>query len=204
MITRRNFIGCIRAIPLAFVAGTDLIGNLLLFANGSSKRTWAKFAADLANALACLEKDEYLIVSKKTAWHYVQFAIESDLVRAEAVSNRYLDTIHKLSDQARSKLLALGWNPPTHLPDEADGPTGHPRGSPNYYLDFRGAIPYASVATLASATLRQIYGVQGLAELEYKSFARDGTSIRFPHLGIARRCKVGNVTSPGSSRPTAN
>ncbi len=191
MITRRNFIGCIRAIPLAFVAGTDFIGNLLVFGNGHSKRTWTKFAADLADALACLEQDEYLIVSKKTGWHYVQFAIESDLVRAEAVSNGYLDLEHKLSAQSCSKLLELGWNSPTHLPAEANDPTRNPVGSPNYYLDFRGAIPYASVATLATDTLRQIYGVQGLGELEYKSFARDGTSIRFPNLRIARRRHLG-------------
>ncbi len=188
MITRRNFLGCIRAIPLAHVAMTDLVGNLLVFGSGHRKRAWAKFTADLADALAGLEKDEYLIVSKKTGWHYVQFAIERDLaMRAEAVSNGYLDAIHRLSDQGCSKLLALGWNQPTHLPDEADDPTRNPAGSPNFYLDFRGAIPYASVATLACDTLRHVYGVQGLGELEYKSFARDGTSIRFPHLGIARR-----------------
>ncbi len=121
---------------------------------------------------------------KKTGWYYVQFAIESDLVRAEAVSNGYLDAIHKLSDQGCSKLLELGWNPPTHLPGQADGPI---QGSPNFFVDVRMPVPYGAIAILATDTLRRIYGVQNLGELEYKSFARDGTSIRFPDLGIARR-----------------
>ncbi len=56
------------------------------------------------------------------------------------------------------KLLQLGWNAPTIIPDpmnDVRGYTGY--GSPNYFLDIDMPVPYRSVADLAVNTLRQVF-----------------------------------------------
>ncbi len=186
MITRRSFIGFISAAPLVVTSFAPSLGYALRWV--SIRYSWSEFTDLLADALAALEQDEYLIVSKKDSWYYVQFAADDDFtLRAEAVSNGYLDGEHRLSLPACAKLLGFGWNRPTYLPADADGPAKHPWGSPNYFLDFRAPVPYGSVATLASHTLRHVFGAEDPGTLAYKAFSPDGSSIRFPHLRLARR-----------------
>ncbi len=178
MTTRRSFMGLIPTLPL--------IVHPLAVSLSRSRNSWSEFTDHLAEALACLEEDEYLIISKASGWHYVQFCVYEDFaLRAEAVSNGYLAGENRLSLVDCAKLLGLGWNRPTHLP-AAEGPAKDPHGSPNYFLDFQAPVPYGSVAALASHTLRHVSGAPDPGTLEYEAFASDGTSIRFPHLRIAR------------------
>jgi len=84
--------------------------------------------------------------------YYVQFAASrgETTVRAEAVSNLYLEPAHMLSPRRSKALLALGWNPPT------------PGQSPNFYRDWevRDAETRREMARLALRTLIEIYGLK--------------------------------------------
>ncbi len=72
------------------------------------------------------------------------------------------------------------------MPAAVDGPAKDPHGSPNYFLDFEAPVFYGSVAALAAHTLQSVFRVQDPGTLEYKAFSREGSSIRFPHLRLAR------------------
>jgi len=84
--------------------------------------------------------------------YYVQFAASrgETTVRAEAVSNLYLEPAHMLSPRRSKALLALGWNPPT------------PGQSPNFYRDWevRDEQTRREMARLAIRTLVEIYGLK--------------------------------------------
>ncbi len=178
MTTRRSFIGLISTLPLIVHPLADSLSR--------SRNSWSEFTDHLAEALACLENNEYLVLSKKGTSFYVQFAVyDHSALRAEAVSNGYLAGENRLSLVDCAKLLGLGWNRPTHLP-AADGPAKDPHGSPNYFLDFEAPVSYGSVAALAARTLQYVFGASDPRTLEYKAFSREGSSIRFPHLRLAR------------------
>jgi hypothetical protein len=51
---------------------------------------WPAFEKRLAETLAALEEDQYLVVSAKRGWAYVQFAAQGSFgLRAECVGNKY-------------------------------------------------------------------------------------------------------------------
>lgn len=186
MISRRKFVGFLSAVPLVGSAlSSEQQLNQLLRASESTEKAWTRFTNDLADALADLDEDEHLIIEKKKGWHYVQFAAGGKFgMRAEAVSNGYLDDNHRLSEEACTRLLNLGWDAPTHIPD--DPKTKHPDGSPNYFVDVGVPVPYGAMATLAVNTLRGVFGVGHPGGLRYKAFANGSVDIRFPRLRIAR------------------
>ena len=108
---------------------------------------------------------------------------------AEAVSNGYLDAKRKLSDNACRKLLQLGWNAPTVIPDpihDARGYKGY--GAPNYFVDVNVPVPYHSLANLAVKTLREVFRATHPGELQYTAFAKHGGKIDFPNLRIPLAC----------------
>ncbi len=79
---------------------------------------WDQFARELGPTLANLRQDQFLILETQRDVYYVQFAGHGSFgMRAEAVSNGYLDGTRRLSAKACSKLLELGWNAPTIIPD---------------------------------------------------------------------------------------
>jgi hypothetical protein len=153
----------------------------------NAEEAWTQFADELTRCIANLDEDEFLIVDTKQSGYFVQFAGRGGFgIRAEAVSNAYLDDRRKLSEDACMKLLELGWNAPTNIPDHLE-PGGHPPdGSPNYFLEIALPVPYKAVARLAVDTLQQIFGVMHPGGLRYKAFATGGVKIRFPNLPIAR------------------
>jgi hypothetical protein len=148
-------------------------------------QTWWQFRVRLAAALGDLSEDEYLVISYKFADYFVQFAAQGPHgMRVEAVSNTYIDEHARLLQRAYQLLLTLGWNAPTYVP--AEGVPEPADGSPNFYLDAAVPVPYATLASLAVATLRRVYGVRHPGELEYSAYSDSETSIRFPLLGIKR------------------
>ena len=107
-------------------------------------------------------------------------------MRAESVSNGYLNGERKLSDKACTKLLAFGWNVPTIIPDPINDVRGYKGcGSPNYFLNLDVPVPYRSVADLAVNTLRQVFRATHPGQLRYTAFAKQGGRIEFPSLRIA-------------------
>jgi len=171
-----------------------------------SKYTWCAFRRSLGDALGALEEDEYLIIASKAGDYFVQFASQADHgIRAEAVSNTFIKQSALLSDAACRELRNLGWSPPTYVPSE--GAQEPSEGSPNFFVDATVPIAYARLAGLAVKTLRAIYQIRHPGELAYKSFSRDGVSIRFPQLNITRETassgRSGNGTSGGRSEAPA-
>lgn len=90
---------------------------LLLESAGAA--AWDAVEARLADALGALEEDQYLILSAKRGYGYVQFAAQGSFgLRAEAVSNHYLPPEHELGEAELVKVRELGWNEPTRKPSE--------------------------------------------------------------------------------------
>lgn len=111
--------------------------------------------------------------------YYVQFACGGeDGFRAEAVSNRFLADRWKLPEKAAEAMFQLGWA----APDRA----GSEGGSVNYYRSWEAPVPVADVAQLAVSTLRRVYDVQYLSQLECRYFQKDGTELELADLGLRR------------------
>lgn len=153
----------------------------------SAEREWRRFAADLAPCLGDLDEDEFLIISEKTANYFVQFAAQGKFgLRAEAVSNSFIDPPKALSVEDYDNMMKLGWLRATNEPPTKGGPPEPPDGSPNFYLDIALPVDFNALANLATQTLRDVYRVRHPGELQYRAFARDKTLIRFPTLRLKR------------------
>jgi Flp pilus assembly protein TadD len=147
-----------------------------------------------------------LIIHARAEDYFVQFAGQGDHgMRAEAVSNTFITHSARLSDEACQELRNLGWSLPTYVPSE--GTQDPAEGSPNFYVEVGAPVPYARLAGLGIKTLRAIYHIRHPEELAYKSFSRDGVSIRFPLLKITRHAassgRSANGTSGGRSEAPA-
>jgi len=188
MINRRVFVSLLAVAPP--------ICKALVMNNAE----WDQFAHELSRALRSLQAGHYLIIEMKGDPYYVQFAAGGSLgMRAEAVSNGHLDS-EKLSDKACARLLQLGWNAPTIMPDRINDVRGSKgRGSPNFFLDIEVPVPYSSVANLAVNTLRQVFLATHPGQLRYTAFAKQGGSIEFPSLRIARMTPDGPSILPGGA-----
>ena len=108
--------------------------------------------------------------------YFVQFAGSRGeaIIRAEAVSNLYLEPAHMLDRRRSNGLLALGWTPPT------------PGQSPNFYRDWdaRDARTRRQMARLALRTLEEIYALEPTTRVWCKLFLDDpATASREPHDG---------------------
>jgi hypothetical protein len=152
----------------------------------ASSAAWPVFEARLAETLETLEEDQYLVISSKRGWAYVQFAAQGSFgLRAESVSNNYLFGSNRLSADQIEALRTLGWSPPTGTPQEAT-PKRQPDGSPNFFRDFGRPVPFGDVARLAVRTLTEVLGIPHPGFLKYKAFDRNHQSILIPTLGLMR------------------
>ena len=153
----------------------------------TTEEAWTQFEGELTRSIAALDEDEFLIITTKRIFRFIQFSAQGGFgMRVEAVSDAYLKEGRKLSESARTKLLAFGWNPPTYIPKELGEEERTPDGSPNYFLDIDTPVPFDAVAALAIRTLREIFGAVHPGGLQYKAFAKGGDNIRFPNLRVAR------------------
>ena len=128
----------------------------------STTRAWSAFRGRLADHVAAMQDDEVALVEAETsvedgdpgAAPYVQFcAWGEDLVRCELTSNAYLPAAHQLDEDQVAALVALGWNPPTHGPEEEAG-----SGSTHFYLDAE-RIEADRLAAMAVRAFREVFGV---------------------------------------------
>jgi hypothetical protein len=150
----------------------------------SAEQQWERFTGDLALCLADLSEDDFLVVSSKRLDYYVQFAAQGQFgMRAEATSNAYIKPSEAaLSTHDYQAMAELGWKPPT----ESANSTPNPDGSTNFFVDIARPVDFGALAKLAVQTLRRVYHVNHPGTLQYKSFGRAGTKIRFPTLRIKR------------------
>jgi hypothetical protein len=145
---------------------------------------WPALERKLAEALPALEEDQYLVVSAKRGWAYVQFAAQGSFgLRAECVSNNYLDRAHALRASQMAALRGLGWLAPTGTPRQAS-PKRQPEGSPNFFRDFERPVPYDEVARMAVRTLTEVFGIPHPGYLMYKAFGKKQETILIPTIGL--------------------
>src|SRR5580704_7528355 len=144
----------------------------------SRNTSWDRFAERLAEALAQLEAGQNLILSvRQRPNYYVQFERDTDDLRAECVSNAFLQEDEKHDQPTLVALLELGWNPPT--PERRSG-------SPNHFRDYESLVAYSEVADFAITTMEKVLKVRQPDELVYKAFATTGgESFSLPILGLA-------------------
>lgn len=141
--------------------------------------SWRRLIASLADTLSGLTPGQSLSLHASENW--VQFRAVKDGLRAEAVSNGYLDDDNQLTPDQDAALEALGWLPP--FDDE-----GIERAQ-SYYQELAAPVIFNDVATLAVYTLADVYGVAYPQDLTY--LAHDGNKPRgeralsFPDLGVA-------------------
>jgi hypothetical protein len=142
---------------------------------------WTLFTKKLSVFLALLPNNSYLIVSAKDRWGYVQFAIQSWGVRAEAMSNHYIEPPeYRLSKQDVQALVALGWQVPINSPRELNDGAGGYGGSLNFWHDFPDPLDNLQAASLAVETLRRVYRIVNPTDLNYpQAFSREGLAFDF-------------------------
>ncbi len=137
---------------------------------------WPAFERRLAETLGALEEDQYLVVSAKRGWAYVQFAAQGSFgLRAECVGNKYLDEAHKLRASQVALLRRIGWSAPTGKGD-----------SPNFFRDFDRPVPFADAARMAVRALTEVFGIPHPGSLMYKAFDKKQRTILVPTLGLKR------------------
>ncbi|MBK9063930.1 MAG: YbjN domain-containing protein [Acidobacteria bacterium] len=137
---------------------------------------WPAFERKLAETLGALEEDQYLVVSAKRGWAYVQFAAQGSFgLRAECVGNNYLDEAHALSAGQMALLRRIGWSSPTGdawLPELLPGL--RPAGS----VRRRGRM--------AVRALTEVFEIPHPGSLMYKAFDKKHRTILVPTLGLKR------------------
>src|SRR5664279_1875319 len=147
---------------------------------------WPAFERKLAETLGALEEDQYLVVSAKRGWAYVQFAAQGSFgLRAECVGNNYLDEAHALRGGQTARLRKIGWSSPTGTREEilASRKTD---GSPNFFRDFDRPVPCADAARMAVRALTEVFEIAHPGSLTYKAFDRKQRTILVPTLGLKR------------------
>lgn len=147
-------------------------------------RNWEAFEHRLAAALGTLD-DECVVVSEKGGNRFVQFSAQPSLgLRAEVVSNAYLEAGEQLRDEQLAAVSALGWSSPKGTPEEAT-PEKQPQRSPNFFRDFPRPVPCEEVARMAVRTLADVLGIADPSHLEYRAFDAAGHPLYLPALRLA-------------------
>jgi hypothetical protein len=173
------------ASDMDFVNPQDPFGNE--GAQGS-EGSWATLTQSLAAGLERMVADQYLILdvarppdeSAESPQYYVQFACGgNEGFRAEAVSNRHLADRWKLTEKGAETLFRLGWGAP-----DRDG------GSVNYCRSWPSPSPVAEIAQLAVTTLRRVYEVRSMDQLQYRYFDKGGSELELGDLGLQREAAV--------------
>lgn len=169
--------------PSMFVTSATRSLKLQVKNQPSADHEWARLTDDLAHCLANLVEDDYLVLSFKRGWYYVQFTAQGQFgMRAEASSNAYIMLPDaRLSTEAYKVMHQLGWRMPTVLPERHD-----PDGSPNFFLDWANPVDFKSLSELTVRTFRQVFGISHPGQLQYVAFTSTGTKIRLPNLRLKR------------------
>ena len=152
----------------------------------SAGRAWFNFQQRLADYLVGMQDGQTLGISARSgldddaeagAAPYIQVkAWGGDMLRAEAVSNAYLDSTYALDDLGRARMEKLGWGAPTYTPrEEPDS------GSANYWLDVERRMG-DRVSAMTTRAFREVWSIPHPVFLRVDP---TGTDQRPPDLGIA-------------------
>ena len=164
----------------------DLFGQAAQPVGRRVSVAWRPFEKQLATVLAVLEEDQFLVVSHKHTKRFVQFAAQGAFgMRAETVSNAYLEGRSRLGKRQLAGLVKAGWLAPTGTP-EGSIPELDPDGSPNFFMDLPAPVPFERLAGIAVRTLSEVLRVPYPGMLQYEAFDIDGNAILLPSLGLKR------------------
>jgi len=165
---------------------------------GYNSVAWPSFEQKLATALGCLEEDQFLILSVKRSYKFVQFAAQGSFgMRVETTSNSYLPMTDQLDEQQITTLIDIGWIEPTGKPSEST-PENDPDGSPNFVMEFSVPVSFKAVANLAISTLTEILCVPHPGFLQYEAFDTDANDIVLPGLGLKQAERMAQDGNDGS------
>lgn len=87
----------------------------------------------------------YVILIAEQENRFVQFACDSDVIRGESISNKYLEEGKKLSMAEEQMLSRIGWNQP------------HPDHGDNYWLKWPRSVQPMELAEFAIKTLFHVH-----------------------------------------------
>ena len=138
---------------------------------------WEAFEARLAHAIGRMEIESFLILELPPdaagVRGYVQFARWAKDgtvrgVRAEASGSDYLAATRPLTPAQLSRLRRLGWRSPRTSAHKCR----------NHWREWPAPAPAAEVASVAAATLREVYGVAlpGQLRARYQLFGTGATA----------------------------
>ena len=133
-------------------------------ATDAPELAWAAFEARLADALASLKPETFLILAVASAepggsGRYVQFANGGRQgFRAEASGNHYLAEASALTPDEEEELARCGWQWPA-----MSGDIGR-----NFSREWPNPAPWAEVAGLAIRTLRDVFQIAEPSALRYQ------------------------------------
>lgn len=117
-------------------------------------QAWIDFGERLGKTLRRMREDEFLVIQLKDSRWFVQFAHQGRFgIRAEAVSNAFLQRKEKLNRAAMARLKELGWAAPTGTPSQST-PKNDPQGSPNWFIEVK---PRAQLDDLLQMTVRTLH-----------------------------------------------
>lgn len=144
---------------------------------GEGAAAWEAFEARLVRAIGKMDIESFLILELPPddagARGYVQFARwarEGTVrgVRAEASGSDYFAATRPLTPAQLSRLRRLGWRSPR----SSDGTCR------NHWREWPEPAPAAEVASVAAATLREVYGVglPGQLRALYRLFGTGATA----------------------------
>lgn len=108
-------------------------------------------------------------------------AVAEDGIRAETVSNQYLDADSRLPYDDLEFLAELEWQPPSHAAGEHGA-----EGSSNHFIDLEPDVDLDAVAWLLVATLRTVHDVEEPEDLLYRCFHANEGRILMPILALSR------------------
>jgi hypothetical protein len=152
---------------------------------------WDRLERGIAEALTVLGEEQCLVLSAKRRGYFLQLLVLGEEgVHAEAVSNAWLRPRYALDASQERRLAALGWNAPSvtramiEAYDEEDEDAEPPTGSSNHFRDWDHPAPFAAIAALVIATLRDVYGIRRPGQLEYTAFGPGPREILLPSLGL--------------------
>lgn len=146
---------------------------------------WFRFAGKLAESLAVLGEEQYLILSIPGRQRFIQFGGGQPFI-VETASNAFLDDDERLTRGEEVLLAKLGWQRPTYSAEDVDDLPEEMEGSPNWFVHVPDdTVPYDALAMLAVRTAIESFRLAAPSGLRYRAFHAEGVPILLPGLELA-------------------
>ncbi len=146
---------------------------------------WFRFAGKLAESLAVLGDEQYLILSVPGSSRFIQFGGGTPFIM-ETVSNAFLEHFERLTRGDEVLLAKLGWQRPTSVVEDSEMLPDEGLESPNWFVAVDDApVPFDALALLAVRTAVEAFGVSAPTALRYRAFHAEGVPILLPGLELA-------------------